>query len=128
MNKGISILAPAQSPNGTADLPDLVNLARSLPVDKLPDLIGELAKAQALAFSRLLSREPVDQSDELMPVEEGAAAIGCLRNGSIAMQRACLSCGASVDRFGVPSWAYRRTCGGLLGERGRNSAIDPAPS
>jgi excisionase family DNA binding protein len=59
-----------------ANLPDIENLAGSLPVNQLPDLIGQLAKAQALAFSRLLSPAPVPQSDELITVDEATAPLG----------------------------------------------------
>jgi excisionase family DNA binding protein len=62
--------------SATTDLPDFGNLARSLPADQLPDLIGQLAAAQALAFSRLLSPAPVPHSDELITVEEGAEMLG----------------------------------------------------
>jgi len=65
------------STNGkTADLPDFGDLARSLPADQLPHLIGQLAAAQALAFSRLAAPAPVAQSDELITVEEATAMLG----------------------------------------------------
>lgn len=59
-----------------ADLPDLASLARTLPIDALPDFLGHLATAQGLAFSRLVTPPPTAQPDSLITIEEGAPLLG----------------------------------------------------
>jgi hypothetical protein len=51
---------------------DLKSLARTLPVDSLPDFVGELAAAQATAIARLVAPVQNAPVDSLVTVEEGA--------------------------------------------------------
>lgn len=92
------------------NLPDLDGLARTLPVDQLPDLLGRLATAQGITLGRLLTpAAPAAQSgDVLLDAEEVArrlsqsvewvyrhsSQLGARRNG-----RSLRFSSAALDRY-----------------------------
>jgi predicted DNA-binding transcriptional regulator AlpA len=56
----------------------LTDVLANLPADQLPNFIGELAKANAIALSRLSTpaQVPVRKSDELLSTAEAARRLG----------------------------------------------------
>ena len=62
-------------------LEEIIERARSVAVDALPQFIGRLAQANAVAFSRLQSPSPAArQADELLDVDEAARRLGMGRD------------------------------------------------
>jgi hypothetical protein len=56
----------------------LHDVLENLPADQLPNFIGELAKANAIALSRLSAPAPALQSNEkLLDIKSAAAIVGC---------------------------------------------------
>ncbi len=55
---------------------DILQTARELPVEELPDLIGQLEAAKATAWARLIVPANGPQHDELLDVEAAAARLG----------------------------------------------------
>ena len=61
----------------TQVLEEILEQARSVPVGDLPEFIGKLATANAVAFSRLHSPSPAPrQADELLGIDEAARRLG----------------------------------------------------
>lgn len=59
----------------------LAKAARELPADELPDFIGELEAAKAIAWARLMAPAAAEQThDELVPVEVAAERLGVSRD------------------------------------------------
>lgn len=55
--------------------------ARSLPADKLPRLLGDLAEVQATALARLSSPAPAPTPpDTLLSVKQAAAKLNCSKD------------------------------------------------
>ena len=58
-------------------LENVLEAARTAPAESLPELLGKLAVAQAVAFSRLQSPAPMPKlNDELLGIEETCRRLG----------------------------------------------------
>lgn len=63
--------------NGSLKPEDILRAARELPAEQLPDLIGELERAKATAWARLLAPTAVPvEHDQLLGVAEAASRLG----------------------------------------------------
>jgi excisionase family DNA binding protein len=65
----------------------VLNLARSLPREGLPRLLGDLAEISATASARLSSSVVESRPDELLDVEETARRIGISKDYLYRHQR-----------------------------------------
>jgi excisionase family DNA binding protein len=65
----------------------VLNLARSLPREELPRLLGDLAEISATASARLSSAVVESRPDELLDVEETARRIGISKDYLYRHQR-----------------------------------------
>ena len=68
-------------------LESFLNLARSLPCEELPRLLGDLAEISATASARLSSSVVESQPDELLDVEETARRMGVSKDYLYRHQR-----------------------------------------
>jgi len=63
--------------NGSLKPEDILQAARELPVEDLPNFIGQLETAKATAWARLaMPSNGTHQHDELLGVEAAAARLG----------------------------------------------------
>jgi excisionase family DNA binding protein len=65
----------------------VLNLARSLPREELPRLLGDLAEISATASARLSSAVVESRPDQLLDVEETARRIGISKDYLYRHQR-----------------------------------------
>jgi excisionase family DNA binding protein len=65
----------------------VLNLARSLPREELPRLLGDLAEISATASARLSSAVVESRPDELLDVEETARRMGVSKDYLYRHQR-----------------------------------------
>jgi excisionase family DNA binding protein len=69
------------------ELEAVLNLARSLPREELPRLLGDLAEISATASARLSSAVVESRPDELLDVEETARRMGVSKDYLYRHQR-----------------------------------------
>jgi predicted DNA-binding transcriptional regulator AlpA len=62
------------------ELENAFELAKTLPADELPRLLGDLAEIHAVAFQRLSTPPPAPTHDELVDVEQAARRLGMSEN------------------------------------------------
>lgn len=67
---------PGASPWDTSRDTSIQLLARELPAEELPDFIGRLESAKAIAYSRLMAPSVPQEHDELLSVEVAAERLG----------------------------------------------------
>lgn len=58
------------------ELEPAMSAARSLPVEQLARLIGDLEEVRCVAMSRLIAPTPAPQPDELVDIQEAARRLG----------------------------------------------------
>jgi len=59
------------------ELDPVLTLARTMPAEELPRLVGELAEINAVALARLTSPTITAKPDELLDVDQAAKRLHC---------------------------------------------------